>query len=249
MLDLDLRRLEEVLLNSTAPPEQLLYDCWLVRLSQEHIRRAASVNVLAASRLDVAAKIAACEEMYRGRGLAPVFRVTSMSPEPGLDAVLERHGYRRDGPSLVQAMSMEGMTAVEAPAGMRFETMAMEPWVAMVGRLRDWPPEDVAAHTRRMSSSPLESLCLSLLAGDEVASCGLVTSEGEYAGLFDIYTQPSYRGKGLAGVLCSRLLEMGRERGATIGWLSVAADNDAAISVYRHLGFKTAYEYWYRVRG
>jgi hypothetical protein len=73
-----LRRLEEVLLNATAPPEQLLYDGWLLRLSREHIKRASSVNTAFPSTLPVAEKVDACERTYRERQLKPAFRITSL---------------------------------------------------------------------------------------------------------------------------------------------------------------------------
>lgn len=245
---MDNRRLEEVLLNATAPPEQLLYDGWLLRLSREHIKRASSVNPMFASTLPLGEKVDACERVYRERGRVPIFRITSQPAAPGLDAELEARGYRVFEPSLVQRAPLEGMGAApDAPAGMRFEPMEMEPWVAMAGRLRGWPEHDVEAHTRRMASSVLDSHCLSLMVGEAVTSCGLVTVEAEYAGLFDIYTPPEYRGTGLATALCRRLLDIGREQGATVGWLSVLAANEPALAVYRRLGFVTAYEYWYRV--
>jgi hypothetical protein len=35
---------------------------------------------------------------------------------------------------------------------------------------------------------------------------------------------------------------------ATVGWLSVLADNAPALAAYGKLGFETLYEYWYRVK-
>jgi ribosomal protein S18 acetylase RimI-like enzyme len=244
----DNRRLEEVLLNATAPPEQLLYDGWLLRLSREHIKRASSVNPTFPSTLPLGEKVDACERTYRARGLQPIFRITSESAAPELDGELEACGYRVFEPSVVQTAPIEEMgEASRPPQRLHFEAMELEPWAEMAGRLRGWPAHDVGAHTRRMASSVLESHCLSLVVGEAVASCGLVTVEGEYAGLFDIYTAPEYRGNGLARALCRKLLEIGRERGATIGWLSALASNEPALAVYRRLGFSTAYEYWYRV--
>ena len=242
------QRLEEALLNATAPPEQLFYDGWLLRLSREHIKRASSVNPTFPSRLPLNAKIDACERVYRERGLIPIFRITSQETARGLDAELEGRGYSVLEPSLVQAAPLDSLPQSPPLAdGLRFELAEIEPWVAMVGRMRGWPEHDVEAHTRRMAASPLESYCLSLVAGETVASCGLVTVESEFAGLFDIYTPPEFRGKGLATALCRQLLEIGREHGATVGWLSVLATNEPGLAVYRRLGFETAYDYWYRV--
>lgn len=247
MRTLDNRRLEEVLLNATAPPEQLLYDGWLLRLSREHIKRASSVNPVFPSTLPLHEKIDACEREYRSRGLVPIFRITSLGAAPGLDAELDARGYCVFEPSLVQAAPLDGFEVSAAPEGTRFQTTGMEPWVAMVGRLRGWPAHDVEAHIRRMSSSVLKSHCVSLMAGDNVASCGLVTIDGDFAGLFDIYTPPDSRGNGLATALCRRLLEIGHQNGAKQGWLSVLADNAPALKVYEKLGFVTTYQYWYRV--
>ncbi len=148
----------------------------------------------------------------------------------------------------MQLASLDELPAGEdLPEGMRFEEGELEPWVAMVGRMRGWPEHDIEAHARRMASSVLESRCLSLMSGEALASCGVVTLEGEYAGLFDIYTPPEFRGKGLATALCRRLPDIGRQNGASFGWLSVLATNEPALRVYERLGSMTAYEYWYRV--
>ena len=242
------RRLEEVLLNATAPPEQLLYDGWLLRLSKEHIKRASSVNPVFPSTIPVAEKVDSCERIYRERGLVPIFRITSLSAEPALDTELEGRGYRVFEPSLVQRAQLDRFDAEdEPPAGLCFRSMEIAPWVQMVGDLRGWAGPDVEAHTRRITSSVLRSECLSLMSGEAVASCGLVTIEGHHAGLFDIYTPPEFRGKRLATAVCSRLLAIGKREGATVGWLSVLAANAPALAVYDRLGFTTAYEYWYRV--
>src|SRR5690606_18216170 len=131
--------------------EQPLYDGWLLRLSSDHIKRASSVNATFPSTLPLAEKVEACERVYRSRGLVPIFRLTSQAAAPGLDAELEARGYRIFEPSLVQSAPLEAFeVAGGAPDGLRFVEMDIEPWVAMVGRLRGWPDHDVEAHMRRM---------------------------------------------------------------------------------------------------
>jgi len=44
------------------------------------------------------------------------------------------------------------------------------------------------------------------------------------------------------------LLAEAVRRGAREAYLQVTAANAAAIAVYRHFGFVTAYDYWYRAR-
>ncbi|HEY7270286.1 MAG TPA: hypothetical protein VH951_10700, partial [Dehalococcoidia bacterium] len=121
MAEVDPRRLEEVLLNATAPPEQLLFDGWLLRLSREHIKRASSVNAVFAGTLPLAAKVDACEGIYRERGLKPIFRLTSISAPDELDGEMERRGYRVFEPSLVQLASLAQELTRDLPKGMRFE--------------------------------------------------------------------------------------------------------------------------------
>ncbi|MGE0056694.1 MAG: hypothetical protein AB7P33_02315, partial [Dehalococcoidia bacterium] len=62
--DAQLHRLEEVFLNSMTPPEQLLYDGWLVRFARNDAKRSRSVNVLSPSRLPLEDKLDYCTMLY-----------------------------------------------------------------------------------------------------------------------------------------------------------------------------------------
>jgi hypothetical protein len=72
-------RLEELGLNSSTPPGQLLYDGWLLRMLPGKAKRARSVNAVYASTLPLDAKIAHCERLYRATGTAMIFRITPFS--------------------------------------------------------------------------------------------------------------------------------------------------------------------------
>jgi len=61
-----------------------------------------------------------------------------------------------------------------------------------------------------------------------------------------VFTHPQARGRGLASLLCERLLCVSATEGAKQAYLQVAADNDAALRVYQRLDFVDGYGYHYR---
>ena len=115
-------RLEDVLLRSTAPREELSYDGWLVRRARDDVKRASSVNAVHGSTLPLAEKIDHCERLFADEGLSPVFRLTGFSRPANLDEALAEQGYLVFEPSLVQASPLTGSHGT-ARAGLRFESM------------------------------------------------------------------------------------------------------------------------------
>jgi ribosomal protein S18 acetylase RimI-like enzyme len=75
---------------------------------------------------------------------------------------------------------------------------------------------------------------------------GQVVVEGDLAGLYDIFSIESMRGRGLARALCRQLLRLAVAEGARDAYLQVEASNAPARRVYERLGFVDAYAYHYR---
>lgn len=79
---------------------------------------------------------------------------------------------------------------------------------------------------------------LALLARDGEEPCGFVLArfaggEGE---IISIGVVPDHRGRGLATLLARHVLDRAAGRAGEL-FLEVAADNDAALALYRRLGF------------
>ena len=58
-----------------------------------------------------------------------------------------------------------------------------------------------------------------------------------WAGLGSVWTDPAYRGRGLAAHLTARLAAAAHAEGVTLVHLQVEHDNETAIRLYRRLGF------------
>ncbi len=238
----DLRRIEELGLNSSAPPAQLMYDGWLLRLMPGQAKRARSVNAAYPSTLPLGEKVAYCARLYREHGLPLVFRITPFSEPATLDAELERLGYPQFDPTAVEVAAIEPETLQPGPT----EVLPLPAWVEAVGELRGSPPEHRSSHLARLQACPLSHRSLVIRHEGRVVATGLTIVEDGWAGLFDIVTGSGALRQGYGRQLVHGLLLAAWSLGARRAYLQVTVDNTPARALYARLGFRERYQYWYR---
>jgi GNAT superfamily N-acetyltransferase len=240
----DARRIEELSLNSSAPPGQLVYDGWILRLLRGKAKRARSVNAVYASTLPLDQKIAYCERLYAQAGVPTLFRITPFSNPADLDSVLEGRGYGRFDETAVEAASIDPGSLEGGDA----QPMELRRWVDAVSDLRGSPEAHRAAHFARIDGMPLTKLPVAVREDGEIVATGLAIVEADCVGLFDIITHGNAQRRGHARTVVSSLLRRAWELGARHAYLQVQAGNVAARRLYAQFGFAQEYVYWYRGR-
>jgi ribosomal protein S18 acetylase RimI-like enzyme len=105
----------------------------------------------------------------------------------------------------------------------------------------NWTPPDssVISFYRRAASALLRPespqwLYVGYVEGVPVATAEATVAEGT-AGLYNISTRPSHRGRGIGSMMTWRPLLDARERGCDLGVLQAAPEG---VSIYRRLGFR-----------
>lgn len=228
------------------PASEVTYDgTWVIRLTSGHpARRLNSVNPLDPGDVtDIPNRISRVRERFLQYGRPLTFR---MSPLSG--SILSRHldsqgwdafseslvmrlplaGLRLDGamdhiPMKDISRFMDAMQLVQGLSSDRREGMAQ-----IIGSIR---PE-TGLFTVEQDGRPV--------------SCGICVHDGELAGLFEVATAEALRGSGFGRRVILSALKWARLRGAKEVWLQVEADNQAAMHVYRAIGFSEVYRYHYR---
>ena len=81
-----------------------------------------------------------------------------------------------------------------------------------------------------------------------MVACGLGVIERGNVGLYDIFVDAGCRRRGLGGDICTAIMRAGREQGCRRAYLQVLSDNVGARAMYRLLGYRETYEYWFRTK-
>jgi GNAT superfamily N-acetyltransferase len=240
-------RYEDAGLNASAPPQQRLLDGWLLRFSPGKAKRARCVNALAAGRLPLAEKMALCEQAYAEAALPTIVRITPLSEPLQLDQALAAMGWQSFDDTRVMVLPDLNVLAASPPSGAALKPVAGDHFAHAVGALRGSPIEQREAHALRLRNAPVTH-CFVVRRDGETLACGQYAIESGIVGLYDVFTSPRERGRGVARELCHAMLVRARDAGARSAYLQVDAGNKAARIVYHRLGFADAYAYHYRVR-
>jgi ribosomal protein S18 acetylase RimI-like enzyme len=245
-----LAHVEDAGLNASAPPQQRWFDGWLVRFSPGKAKRARCVNAIAPGRLSLDEKLARAGAVFAEAQLPMVVRITPFSEPQDLDARLAARGWPRvDDTRVMVCPALTAMADEPLPAGLLWQAMGHSAFAQAIGQLRGSPLSQRQAHAQRLELAPVpfQALAIRREADGALVACGQVAREADLVGVYDVFTAEDARGQGLARRLCARLLTRARDEGARSAYLQVEADNHAARSVYRRLGFADGYAYHYRV--
>lgn len=241
-----LSRIEDAGLNASAPPQQRWVDGWLLRYSPGKAKRARCIQPVADGRLPLAERLALCQAVFQAAGLPMVARLTPFSRPQGLDSALAALGWHRQDDTRVMVAPQCPAVAEPLPAGLTWQPLGADAYAEVVGALRGSPEAQRLAHAQRLALSPVPYQGWALYGDGQVLACGQSAAEADLVGLYDVFTHPQARGRGLSRLLCGRLLAQAHAAGARVAYLQVDADNHAARAVYHRLGFADAYAYHYR---
>lgn len=239
-------RLEDAGLSCSQPPQQTIYDGWLLRASPGRAKRARSVNAIAAGRLPLDAKLAHVAAYYERAGLPQAYRITPYTQPAALDDALAAAGFVATDESRVMWLPLDAPPASARNAAL--QALPAAAFAEAVGALRRSPPAVVAAERERIAHCPLPARFLARRDGADIVACGCVIVDDAHAGIYNMVTAEAQRGRGHAAGLLAALLADAHALGARTAYLQVDAGNSAARRLYARAGFTDRYAYWYRLR-
>ena len=240
----DFHIIEQAAFDAWPSDHQVEINGWLLRLDRGYTKRANSLNATAYSRPMTSTDFRAIETQFRTRGLPPVVRLTSISPEAHADHMLAVLGYDVRDPSIVMTRSLSGQYHADPATSL---TPDVDDWLHEFAGVTGQTSADARRHGVILRRIKHPRMGARLHASGAPASCGLGVTVGQYLGIFDVATRADCRQRGFARRVCETVMSWGAQAGATTAFLQVAADNQAAIRLYRSLGFEIAYHYWYRI--
>jgi len=239
------RSIEEASLRAWPAIEEADLDGWTLRHSDGFTGRANSVQALGSSDRSIETRVTECERWYRERGRPPLFRLTPFS-EAGLDGFLADRGYDRFNRTLVLTRPLAGLEATSGGADLTEATLHewLGRYASLVGR-----PAAPAAMGQIIERAGGRALPALLWDGQprRLRACGLAVLDDDLLGLFDLVVDADRRRKGYGEQLVRGLAAWGEAGGARRVYLQVTEDNEPALGLYDKLGFKLAYDYWYRI--
>lgn len=231
------------------PASSVSYEgTWAVRLTAGHpAKRLNSVNPLdPADNARFEERIARTTRRFNAYGRQVLFRVTPLAGAP-LTRHLDAVGWTVFGDSMVMILDLaqcdfdsvldmlptrDTARFLDGALHIRGGGAALRPGLSeIIGSIRG----EAGLFLTERDQTPI--------------STAICVQDGDLAGLFEVGTGTAERGRGYARDIVQSALKWAKLRGARLAWLQVEADNEAALMLYRSLGFSELYRYHYRAPG
>jgi GNAT superfamily N-acetyltransferase len=238
------RRLEELAFRGWPALETRDRAGWRLRFAGGYTKRANSINALDQNAQTDLSTLQSLEAAYRARNQAPVWRLSPLAP-PAMGDMLAARGYRTIERSLLQICPLHA--GFEAAPEVRIHAEPTSAWIEAFCTHSPVRPEHRDTMQRMLAAIAAPAGFAFVEAEGSPLAMAIGAVEGDHMGLFDVLVMPEARRRGLARKITESLYAWAWGHGARFVYLQVVATNQAAMPLYAAQGFRTVYEYEYRV--
>jgi len=228
------------------PAASVQYDgSWVVRLTAGHpARRLNSINVLDPSDTrQIKDRIEKAARRFDAYERPLTFRVTPLTGAAICD-FLDNAGWQTLSESMVMVADIGSLSLDDAIDQIPLKDIGR--FVEALLKVRETDRGLKPGLSEIIGSiTPDTGLFVAEQSG-EPAATAICVHDNDLAGLFEIATAKHLRRLGLGRDIVLAALKWAKLLGARSGWLQVEADNEAALGLYRSLGFSELYRYHYR---
>ncbi|MCO5145572.1 MAG: GNAT family N-acetyltransferase [Aquamicrobium sp.] len=228
------------------PATSVQYDgTWAVRLSGGHpAKRLNSINPLDPfDDANLTERIARAARRFAAYGRPLTFRMSPLAA-PAIREHLDAQGWSHFSESLVMRATLSPAMVHEAMHQIPLKDMGR--FISAAISIRSLDPALRPGLSEIVSSIQPEAGLFVLEEGRQPVSTAICVHDEDLAGLFEVATEASRRGRGYGRRVLLSALKWAQARGARTAWLQVDADNESAIGLYRSIGFAEVYRYHYR---
>jgi GNAT superfamily N-acetyltransferase len=261
-----LEDLQRVMVPSWGAMEREQLGDWMLRASSGFTQRGNSVVPVGDPGEPLRDAVAVVEQWYAVRGLPAKFAIAGPEgfdpADDPLGALLLARGYTVG--CLTLSLTAATATVAAADPGGPAVVTSPEPGEAWLRAYRGTRTTVPGVTERVLLGSPRQlfghitpggglSQQLGLRPADAAGTTPIALARlgiaAGWAGLGAVWTDPAYRGRGLAAHLTAQLAGHARQDGIHLIHLQVEHDNDRAARLYRRLGFDVHSSYAYLTQG
>ncbi len=239
--------LEELSMNAWPAIQTILYDGWILRFANGYTKRANSINPVYFSNENIHDKIEECEKIFKEKNIPIVFKITPKIFPNNLDKILESKGYLVKDITRFQTLDIEE-SDFEVSHNIKIEDDFNGGWLEAFCKLNKLSEENKNTIEKMFNNIISEKFFVSILDEDKIVGCTLGVLERNYVGIFDVIVDENHRNKGLGEKLIKATLRKAKDNGGEKAYLQVVDNNISAINLYKKVGFKEIYKYWYRIK-
>ncbi len=245
--------LQRVMVDGMPPLRSAWVGEWLLRESAGYTGRANSALPLGDPGLPLLSAVASVSSWYADRGQVPLLQVSGPSgfaveSDPSGGAAVSA-GWTAFQRTLVMTAPVAGVRAAAS-------SLSVSPSVLTVASSPSpseawWSGSTAREQQHRGTAAAIFDLVddgeYVVLSGDSgsVLAVGRAAYARGWAGVFSVHVPPEHRRRGLARQVMGVAMEGALRRGMRSAYLQVSADNDAAVALYRSLGFEIHHEYYH----
>ncbi|WP_167881686.1 GNAT family N-acetyltransferase [Leptospira kanakyensis] len=240
-------KIEELSINAWPALSTLIYDGWIIRMANGYSKRANSINPLYKFYHNFNEKLVFCETLFLKHSLPIIFKITSNQEHDEIDIELEKQLYEKIDLTSVQ-INNNIIHSENKFDNIIIESYFTNEWINNFIILSKIENKLTNTITRMLNLIQSEVIVVSKIINNKFIGCAFGVMEDGYVGIFDLVIDEKNRNNGFATEIINVISEKALDKGIKKSYLQVVTTNTPAMNLYKKLGFKEEYKYWYRIK-